>query len=416
MKRPKTQRVTEGADRYRVGPPTSGPVAIPRQRDAKDSALASLAVIVPTRNESGNVAPLVQRLSEVLEGHDAEVLFVDDSDDDTPDQVRLVAQNSRLPVGLHHRRRGARDGGLGGAVIDGLQRVDKPWAVVMDGDLQHPPELVPALLERASSANADLVVASRHAQGGSSSGLANLTRIVVSRLCIALAKVLFPRPLHDVSDPMSGFFVVRSQAVDPRILKPQGFKILLEIAARTPGLRCAEVPFTFGERLSGESKACMREGWRFLRQLTDLWVSRIVKTLLSRSRPPGAVSRALVFGVVGLTGLAVNTALMWLLADGRLGLNYLVAAIIATQGSSTWNFALTDSLVYRGPKRYTPARRWLAVLGLNNAVLVARIPLLAALVTGLGMHYLAANLITLSLGFLVRFSGQERLSLVKEAS
>jgi putative flippase GtrA len=109
--------------------------------------------------------------------------------------------------------------------------------------------------------------------------------------------------------------------------------------------------------------------------------------------------------------------LMWLLADpSALGWNYLVAAALATQGSSTWNFALVDTVVYRGPKRLTRLRRWAGFLGMSNAFLLLRIPMLAALVTVLGVHYLLANTITLMFGFALRFSGQERLTLAKDAS
>jgi dolichol-phosphate mannosyltransferase len=273
---------------------------------------------------------------------------------------------------------------------------------------------VPRLVSEAQLQDADVVVASRHVEGGSSAGLANMVRVAVSRVAILLAKLFFPGRLRGVSDPMSGYFLVRTAAIDVDVLRPQGFKILLEIMARTPSLTRHEVPFSFGERLCGESKASVREGGRFLRQLARLEADRVRGAQQTRTRS-GVLNRGALYGAIGMTGLAVNTLLMWLLVEGSAGMTYLVAAVVATQVSTTWNFVLVDSLVYRGAKRLTWLHRWLGVMALSNVVLVLRVPLLALLVTGLGVHYLLANVITLVLGFLVRFSGQERLSLVKES-
>ena len=383
---------------------------------AEASCAGAVSVIVPTRNESGNVRPLLNRLGHALSGIEARVIFVDDSDDDTPTEITSAAQLSTMPVHLHHRTGVDRVGGLGGAVVDGLRLVNSPWAVVMDGDLQHPPELLPGLVEMAEQHRADVVVASRHVIGGSSEGLANGARVLVSDLSTRITKLVFPRRLGGITDPMSGFFLIRPAAFDLDTLRPNGFKILLELLVRTKGLRKQEVPFVFGERHAGESKASLREGLRFLGQLVRLVAGRLRPRRL-RLPEADVLARVASFGAVGVTGIFVNSFLMWLLASPYLlGLNYLLAAVIATQGSSTWNFALVDSVVYRGPKRLTRLRRWLGFLGLSNVVLVLRIPLLALLVSTLGVHYLIANALTLLFGFLLRFSGQERLTLAKDAS
>jgi hypothetical protein len=152
----------------------------------------SLTVIVPTRNESGNVAPLIARLGEALAGIDAEVLFVDDSSDTTPEQVRSTAVTASLPVRLLHRTAKERVGGLGGAVLAGLRSAHGDWAVVMDGDLQHPPEVVPDLLRAGQQSGADLVVASRYVGAGSAGGLSTATRERVSGGANALARAVLP--------------------------------------------------------------------------------------------------------------------------------------------------------------------------------------------------------------------------------
>lgn len=407
--------------------PSSG-ADIPRQATASGTELARraqgaglpvdtqestcvIAVIVPTRNEQGNVAPLLQRLTAAFEGHRVTVVFVDDSDDQTPTVVRQEAGRSALDVRLLHREPGARTGGLGGAVLAGLRSVETEWAVVMDGDLQHPPELVPELVRAGEAAEADVVVASRHVSGGSTEGLSSGLRVLVSDGSTALSKLFFPRRLRGVSDPMSGFFALRPRSFDLDRMRPPGFKILLEMLARTPGLTVTELGFVFGERLSGESKASVREGLRFIRQLGTLSLSRLS---LSRGHWFG---RSIGFAAVGVTGLFVNMLATWLLADpATLAVNYVFAAIVATQISSTWNFFLIDRLVYPGPKRLTAKHRWAGFLGMSNLVLLARIPVLALLVAVLGVHYLVATGATLLAGFLVRFRSQERLTITEKTT
>ena len=206
----------------------------------------SLTVLVPTRNEAGNVAKLLDDLSRALEGISAEVVFVDDSDDSTPAVIEAEATRlaPTLPTRLVRRERGQRAGGLSGAVVAGLRVARGRWVCVMDGDLQHPPAVVPRLLHAARDQGASLVVASRYCGDGDSSGLSSRGRRVISRSTTALTKSMFPKRLGGITDPMSGFFLFERDRVDVDALKPMGFKILLEIATRTPHLRLAEVPLS----------------------------------------------------------------------------------------------------------------------------------------------------------------------------
>jgi dolichol-phosphate mannosyltransferase len=143
----------------------------------------------------------------------------------------------------------------------------------MDGDLQHPPERVPDLLAAAVIRRADLVVASRYVRGGHNEGLGTI-RTVISLASTALAKVVFPRRLRGIHDPMSGFFLFRREALT-ETMTPRGFKILLEVAVRHPGLARCEVPFVFVERTAGTSKGTLKEGFQFLRLLAEMrWTLR----------------------------------------------------------------------------------------------------------------------------------------------
>jgi dolichol-phosphate mannosyltransferase len=364
------------------------------------AAPALVCVLVPTRNEAGNVAPLLARLGPVLAGIGGEVLFVDDSDDQTPAVVAVAAKTCAVPVRLLHRARGERLGGLGGAVQSGLAAVTAPWTVVMDGDLQHPPEQVPDLIT-AIEQGADLVIATRYHGNGSGAGLSSRFRGLASRRATGIARLLFPRALARVSDPMSGFFAVRTAAVDPGELRPRGFKILLELLVRNPGLRVAEVPFTFANRHDGQSKASGREAVRYLRQLAGL-----------RMAAPRRAGRLLRFAMVGGSGVVVNllvlALLLWAHAGALWAGRQAVAAIAATQVAIGWNFALTERWVFPGRPGHW-AGRLFPFWVLNCAALLAQLPLAARLRSLLGGSYLLATAVALAVLILARFAVCDRL-------
>lgn len=223
-----------------------------------------VAVVVPTRNEAGNIVPLLQRLPLV-----ESVIFVDDSDDGTPEVVEQVAAGSASPVTLVHRPRGQRGDGLAGAVTAGVRLVESPWICVMDGDLQHPPEVIDRLMARAAVEDVDLVVASRRNWESINEGLGPVRR-VVSWVFGRAALALFEPSLAGVTDPLSGFFLVRTKALDVELLRATGFKILLEILVTHPELRRGEVGFAFARRGSGASNGSVTEAVRYLRHLVRL--------------------------------------------------------------------------------------------------------------------------------------------------
>lgn len=233
----------------------------------------SVSVVVPTRHEAENVEPLSRRLAAAMTRADLtwEVIFVDDSDDETPSVVERLARDG-LPLRLIHRAPGDRQGGLGGAVVAGFALAQGEVVVVIDADLQHPPELAAPLSRLVSDGLCDLAVASRYAPGGGDAGLAGPGRRLVSHAAPLLVRMALPR-LHGVRDPLSGYFAVRRRLVETARLEPEGFKILLEVLARAKWKSLVEVPFTFGERCHGESKAGFVEGLRFARQVTRLALS-----------------------------------------------------------------------------------------------------------------------------------------------
>jgi dolichol-phosphate mannosyltransferase len=342
-----------------------------------------LSIIVPTYNEAPNVAELVRRVAEQSRGIEAEIIFVDDSTDTTPDVVREVAASAALPVRLIHRAQ--RNGGLGGAVLQGLAAAAADACLVMDGDLQHPPEKIRELYERFTRGDVDVVIASRYSGDGTSAGLADRTRVLVSKVSTALTRAMFPIKLKDVSDPMTGFFLIDRRVVDAATLRPRGFKILLEILARR-NLRVAEVSFDFAGRHAGESKASMRQGMHFLTQLTALRFGKMS-----------------LFAVIGGLGALANIAIVWGLTTA--GINYIVAAIIASEVTIIGNFLLQERFVFHDMRGQASGvwSRFAKSFTFNNAELVIRIPIVALMVSGGHISAVIATGITLIVAFVVRF-------------
>lgn len=348
-----------------------------------------MTVVVPTFNEAPNVAQLIARVEAATAGLHAELLFVDDSTDDTPQVVATVARTTPLPVRLIHRADAV--GGLSGAVLDGFAASVADWCVVMDGDLQHPPELIPLLLETGHETGADVVVASRHVTGGSAGGLGSGARHLVSRASTILTRAMFPLRLRDCTDPMTGFFAVRRSSIDVTALRPRGFKILLEILARQR-LAVAEEPFVFGTRNAGESKADLRQGLRFLAQLAALRFGRMSR-----------------FAVIGALGAVANLLIMAALQ--ALGVGYLAAAIVAGVATILGNFALQERFVFQDLREEGRGIRIRLAqsLAFNGTETVLRTAVLWLVVESTPVPSLVAQALLIAVGFVLRFVYHSRI-------
>lgn len=351
--------------------------------------VAGLSVIVPTFNEADNVAELVDRIDAVfrgdahLQGVSAEVIFIDDSTDDTPAEIARAARQASIPVCCVHRE--IATAGLGGAVLEGVRLAQFDACLVMDGDLQHPPEIIGDMFARFRRGDVDLVVASRYLAGGTSRGLANGLRRGVSAASTAVVKAMFPLRLRDCTDPMTGFFLFDRAAIDVDMLKPQGFKILLEILARTP-LRISEIPFAFADRRSGRSKATIRQGLNFLRQLVTLRFGRMS-----------------TFALIGAIGALVNISLVWALTAAGIGVFW--ATFTAAELTIVGNFLLIDRFVFGDlrPLARTFWARFLRSFAFNNIEALVRIALVILFVRLGWLGPTAATALLLALAFILRY-------------
>lgn len=298
---------------------------------AGSMAVPELTVVLPTYNERANVPLIVAALHKALAGVAFEVVFVDDnSPDGTAAAAReIAATDPRVRV---IRRIGRR--GLAGACIEGMLSSSAPYVAVMDADLQHDETLLPKMLAALKTGDVDLAVASRKAEGGAIGEGLSKVRAAGSNLANALAQKLLKVTL---TDPMSGFFMLRRPIVDElaQKLSAQGFKILLDIVASGEGrLRIVEFPFVFRERREGESKLDTLVTFDYLGLLVSKYFGDLVSV------------RFLMFSLVGASGVLVH---LFALRGSMLGLglDFNVAQTLATFVAMTTNFALNNQLTYR---------------------------------------------------------------------
>jgi dolichol-phosphate mannosyltransferase len=288
-----------------------------------------LSVVVPVYNEQNNVRQIVEALRGVLAGRSWEVIFVDDdSPDGTSDVVRELGRMDRRVRCV--RRIGRR--GLSSACIEGMLASTARYLAVMDGDFQHDEWLLPRMLDVLSSEEVDIVIGSRHAPGG---GLGNWQpeRARMSRVATRISRGILHAPL---SDPMSGFFMIRYEAFAERAhrLSGIGFKILLDLfVSGTRPLRFRELPYRFRGRHAGASKLDIRAIWDFAMLVVDKRLGGIVPV------------RFVTFALVGSLGVAVHMAAMGVLLIG-LQLSFAAAQLGASLCAMTSNFAFNNVLTY----------------------------------------------------------------------
>jgi dolichol-phosphate mannosyltransferase len=336
-----------------------------------------LSVVIPTRNEAGNVPVLVQRLAGVLAGVPSELIFVDDSSDETP--IVLQGLSASPPSGvvirvLHRPPEGQT--GLGSAAAEGLRVATGRLVAVMDGDLQHPPELLTRMIRELERRDLDLVVASRYTPGGSARGLNGPARTLVSWVSKQVARLLF-REARKTSDPLSGFFLYRRSVIEGLEFRPIGFKILLEVLVCASSTRVGDVPLTFAERHAGRSNASMAQGVAFLRHLWSLLV-----------HVPGS-ARRWKYAIVGAGGLAIFLGILAL--TSRMGVGPYVAWLLAFSTSLFLNWQLNRLVTFADvASPLTPGWRTLylpaALVGgaANLAVFTVLVAHSAVVTAGLG--------------------------------
>jgi dolichol-phosphate mannosyltransferase len=262
--------------------------------DASPAALPLVSVITPTFNEAENLPILVEQLHAALDGIDHEIVV---ADDDSPDRTWEVAEQLAADDPTITVMRRFHDPGLSAAVLDGMSVARGEMLAVIDADLQHDASILPDMVDRIRSGDADVVVGSRSTVGGGYGEWA-ASRRLVSWIATLIARLLLRVP---VSDPMSGYFVVSRRAYEqtaPQI-NPRGFKILLEFVGRNHDLRVDEVGYEFANRVHGETKLNRSVIRSYLLGVAELRVGRQINPAL------------LLYVLVGIVGLVVNSVAFW---------------------------------------------------------------------------------------------------------
>jgi len=230
--------------------------------------MGKISVVVPTYNERENLPTLMEALRSVLKGHELEIIVVDDS---SPDGTSEVAEQLSRKYGNVKviRREGKR--GLASAVIEGFNHASEDILGAIDADLQHPPENIGKMLKEIQN-GADIVIASRYVEEGGIEGWSKRRRLI-SKVATLLARIVFPK-IRKIRDPLSGFFLLRREALEGANLNPIGSKILLEILAKGTYGKVVEVPYIFQGRKKGKSKLGLKEYFNYLRHMFRLakWI------------------------------------------------------------------------------------------------------------------------------------------------
>lgn len=316
----------------------AGPLVIALRPPQGDTGV-TLSLVLPTYNEGRNLEPLVQQITGVLGQAIAPAYELIVVDDDSPDRTweTALALTATYPQLRVVRRQGER--GLSSAVIRGWQVAQGDVLGVIDADLQHPPEVLAKLL-RAVETGADLAVASRHVEGGGVSEW-SFARRFLSRGAQTLGLVILPRVVGRVSDPMSGYFIVKRAAIADVEMNPAGYKILLEVIGRGRIHDIAEVGYVFQERVAGESKVTWRQYVDYLRHLVRLRS----RGRLARLREKFPIDRFLRFGVVGFSGLFVDYTIFFLLFS-QVGLGLTTSNILSAETAIINNFIWNDAWTF----------------------------------------------------------------------
>ena len=303
------------------------------QIDLPSSCSKVLSLVLPTYNEGKNIPLIIPRLISLLDSQlsgDYELIVVDD---DSPDKTWEIAQSLLLKYPQLKVIRRQEEKGLSTAVIRGWQVCQGEILGVIDADLQHPPEILLSMLT-AIEKGKDLVVASRHVEGGGVSDW-SFARRFLSRGAQTIGLIVLPEVVGRVSDPMSGYFLVKREAIAQQKLNPRGYKILIDILARCKISRIAEVGYVFQERQVGESKVTSRQYLDYLLHLISLrfhlW----------------QINRFIRFGFVGFSGVFVDMAVLYLLSDpSTLGWGLTRSKIIAGEVAIINNFLWNDAWTF----------------------------------------------------------------------
>ena len=332
-----------------------------------------LSIVIPTYNEMETVKTTAAAIKSNLTGIDYEIVFVDDSIDDTP---RILNELSKEDHNVRYEHR-TTEKGLGTAVVRGFQLARAQVIAVMDADLQHPPEMLKSMLQEINKGGASVVIPSRFVPGGDDGGLKS-HRKVVSAVARYMGKLAL-KSLRRISDPTGGFFMFRREVIEGVKLKPIGWKILIEVLARGNVREVSEIPYRFQPRHAGESKMSIREQWNY------------IKHLFSLVKDSPEDRRFYLFAAIGMSGVIINMAIYSLLVS--TGLAIAISGAISAVVTLLMNFILNDRITWSDSHHTLWHRRAGKYIVTSLLGICINIGVLSVMYHGLRVEYLLANFI-----------------------
>jgi len=288
-----------------------------------------VSIIIPTYKEKDNISKLFNRILNVFKTNkiNGEIIVVDDNSQDGTEEVVNKYIKDNYPVKLIVRK---DERGLASACLQGFKKAKGNIILVMDADFQHPPEKIPELINSIQK-GADIAIASRYAQGGST-GEFSRGRNLVSKGASVLANMFF-KEIKNIKDKESGFFAFKKEVIDGINLKPKGYKILLEILILGNYEKIVEIGYEFGKRSAGESKLGVYIIFSYISHLINLlWVS-------------GKLIKFCKFCIVGLVGVVVNLGVLYFLTNA--GLYYMISGAISLELSVLTNFFFNRAWTFK---------------------------------------------------------------------
>ena len=299
-----------------------------------------ISVVIPTYREAESIQEVIRRSGIALSraGEEYELIVVDDN---SGDETAELAEELSGEYPVRVLRRAGRMG-LATAVVDGWKLARGDLLGVIDADLQHPPEILAALVSALRQSNASLAVASRYIAGGGTSDWV-FSRRLISNGATHMAASVLPLKLAAISDPMSGMFVVRAAAVADAELTPLGYKILLEVLAKGRIGLIVEVPYEFEERILGSSKLGLRQYAEYVAHLIQLAFAT------------GQFRAWLAYSFVGITGAVLDIGLIYLMAIRSGHIPFWVVPV-AVQAALVWNFMWNQNTTFAHLSAATAAK------------------------------------------------------------
>ena len=345
-----------------------------------------LSIVIPTYNEHENIREIITALVSIFEEHSikAEIIVVDDnSPDGTASAVEKIAKDN--PSVRLVRRKGKQ--GLSSAVLDGWKQAQGEILGVIDADLSHPVSKIAAMLKKIE--HSDIVIGSRYIKGGKIKGWS------IFRKIISKGATIIARTFTDVKDPMSGFFLIRKQAIDLDKINPKGFKILLEILVKSRSKDIYEIPITFNDRVKGKSK---------ISHLEILWfLTNIINYLMIRK---DISKQFLTFASIGFIGTLLNFMILYTLTEYG-GIWYMFSAIFAFIAAMVHNFIFNKIFTFKEQLTRKIHLRFFRFASVSISALAINLAILYTLTEYVGLFYMLSQAVAIGTALVINFLGNK---------